>query len=143
MNREPQSDKPHPSSPTPHPSRVAIVTGAAQGLGRALAVHLASAGYRVAAADLREAEARETARSASEQSGIPALGLRADVTSEADVAALFRRTEAELGPVDLLVANAGIVQSGETAEFPLEAWRRVIDVNLTGYFLCAREAARA
>src|SRR5207302_6001202 len=79
---------------------------------------------------------------ANEQHRVRTVGLRADVTSETDVAALFACTESELGPVDLLVANAGILHAGETSEFPLEAWRRVIDVNLTGYFLCAREAAR-
>jgi sorbitol-6-phosphate 2-dehydrogenase len=123
-------------------SRVAIVTGAGQGLGRALALRLAAEGYAVTAADVREAAAGETARMAAEGHGAAALGLRADVTSEKEVAALFARTEAELGPVELLVANAGVLQAGETAEFPLAAWQRVMDVNLTGYFLCAREAAR-
>jgi sorbitol-6-phosphate 2-dehydrogenase len=123
-------------------SPVAIVTGAAQGLGQALALRLGAAGYAVSAADVREEAARETARMAAERYGVAALGVRADVTSEEEVAALFRRTEAELGPVELLVANAGIVHSGETAELPLAAWQRVIDVNLTGFFLCAREAAR-
>jgi sorbitol-6-phosphate 2-dehydrogenase len=111
-------------------------------LGQALALRLAAAGYAVSAADVREDAVRETARMASEEHGVAAVGVRADVTSEEEVAALFARTEAELGPVALLVANAGVLQAGETAEFPLEAWRRVIDVNLTGYFLCAREAAR-
>jgi sorbitol-6-phosphate 2-dehydrogenase len=105
-------------------------------------VRLAAAGYQVAAADIQEENAQETARLAAERFGFRALGLRTDVTSEEDVAALFRRTEAELGPVGLLVANAGILKSGETADFPLDAWRRVLDINLTGYFLCAREAAR-
>jgi sorbitol-6-phosphate 2-dehydrogenase len=131
-----------PSSLVPRPSPVAIVTGAGQGLGQALTLHLAAAGYSIAAADVREESAVETARMAAEQHGVPSLGLRADVTSEEEVADLFRRTETELGPVELLVANAGILQSGETTEFPLGAWRRILDVNLTGYFLCAREAAR-
>jgi sorbitol-6-phosphate 2-dehydrogenase len=142
MNREPQSDAAHLPASVPNDPRVALVTGAAQGLGQALAIHLASAGYHVVAADVREEQALSTARLAVERFGLPTLGLRADVTSEEDVEALFRRAEAELGPVDVLVANAGILQSGETAEFPLAAWQRVLDVNLTGYFLCAREAAR-
>jgi len=123
-------------------SGVAIVTGAGQGLGEALALRLAGAGYSLAAADVREENVQRVALAATEQHGTAALGMRADVTSEEDVAALFARVEAELGPVDLLVANAGILQAGETATFPLESWRRVIDVNLTGYFVCAREAAR-
>jgi sorbitol-6-phosphate 2-dehydrogenase len=122
--------------------RVAVITGAGQGLGEALTLRLAAEGYLVAAADIREEHAQRVAARATEQHGVHTLGMRADVTSEEEVAALFARTEAELGPVELLVANAGILQAGETAEFPLEAWRRVIEVNLTGYFLCAREAAR-
>src|SRR5436309_15274271 len=122
--------------------RVAVITGAGQGLGEALTLRLAAEGYLVAAADIREENAQRVAAQAAERHGVRALGMRADVTSEEEVAALFARTEAELGPIELLVANAGILQAGETAEFPLEVWRRVIDVNLTGYFLCAREAAR-
>jgi len=91
---------------------------------------------------VREEGAQQVARQAAEQHGVAALGVRCDVTSEEDVTSLFARTEAELGPVELLVANAGILQAGETATFPLETWRRVIDVNLSGYFVCAREAAR-
>ena len=121
---------------------VAVVTGAGQGLGEALTLRLAAAGYRVAAADVRGEGACRVAEAAAERHGVASLGIRADVTSEVDVAALFARAEAELGSVELLVANAGILQAGETASFPLETWRRVIDVNLTGYFLCAREAAR-
>ncbi len=123
-------------------TRVALVTGGGQGLGEALSLRLAGAGYHVAVADVREEGARRVAALAAEQHGVRSLGMRADVTSESDVAALFARTEAELGPLEVLVANAGILQAGETAEFSLEAWRRVIDVNLTGYFLCAREAIR-
>jgi sorbitol-6-phosphate 2-dehydrogenase len=123
--------------------RVALITGAGQGLGEALALRLAAEGYHVAAADIQEEGVRRVAARASEQYGVGSLGMRADVTSETEVAALFARTEAELGPIRLLVANAGIVRAGETATFPVESWRRVIEVNLTGYFLCAREAARA
>jgi sorbitol-6-phosphate 2-dehydrogenase len=122
--------------------RIAVITGAGQGLGEALTLRLAAEGYRVAAADIREERAQRVAAQSVERHGVQALGVRADVTSEEEVAELFARAEMELGPVALLVANAGILQAGETAEFPLEAWRRVIDVNLTGYFLCAREAAR-
>src|SRR5205809_328615 len=132
----------HHSSLITRPSPVAVITGAGQGLGEALTLRLAQAGYAVAAADVREEGAQRVARQAAEQHGVASLGKRTDVTSEADVAALFARVEAELGPVELLVANAGILQAGETATFPLETWRRVIDVNLTGYFVCAREAAR-
>src|SRR5437588_8018465 len=92
-------------SPATHHSGVALVTGAGQGLGQALTLHLAAAGYSVAAADVRKEGALETARMAAEQHRVRTLGLRADVTSEEDVTALFRRTESELGPVELIVAN--------------------------------------
>jgi sorbitol-6-phosphate 2-dehydrogenase len=137
-----EAEPPKPAADTIRHTPVAVVTGAGQGLGEALTLRLAQAGYAIAAADLREEGVQRVARQAAEQHGVPALGMRADVTSEAEVAAFFARSEAELGPVELLVANAGILQAGETATFPLEAWRRVIDVNLTGYFVCAREAAR-
>src|SRR5262245_14937517 len=93
-------------------ARVALVTGAAQGLGEALAMRLAAEGFHIAVADVREEGARRVAAAAAEQHGVCSIGVRADVTSESDVAALFERTEAELGPVDLLVANAGILQAG-------------------------------
>jgi sorbitol-6-phosphate 2-dehydrogenase len=131
-----------PAADVTRHSPVAVVTGAGQGLGEALTLRLAAAGYSVAAADVREAAAQQTACQAGELHGVPSLGITADVTYEEQVTALFARVEAELGPVELLIANAGILQAGETATFPLETWRRVIDVNLTGYFLCAREAAR-
>ena len=137
-----EEKRPSTATGTTRHSPVAIITGAGQGLGEALALRLARAGYAIAAADVREEGARRVAREAAERHGVSSLGMRADVTSEEEVAALFARTETELGPVELLVANAGILQAGETATFPLESWRRVIDVNLTGYFVCAREAAR-
>jgi sorbitol-6-phosphate 2-dehydrogenase len=122
--------------------RVALITGAGQGLGEALALRLAAAGYAVAAVDLKAEGAQQVAARARQEHAVPAVGVQADVTSEEDVSAAFQWAETELGPVELLVANAGILHAGETATFPLQKWRQVIDVNLTGYFLCAREAAR-
>src|SRR5438034_8263322 len=70
------------------------------------------------------------------------MAIRADVTDETDVAAMVRAAVERFCRLDLLVANAGILQAFDITEFPLDAWRRVLEVNLTGYFLCAREAAR-
>ncbi len=122
-------------------ARTAIVTGAAQGLGEAICRRLAAEGARVGVADVR-LEGAEGVAEALRAGGGRAIALRADVTDEGEVAELVRRNEAELGELDLMVANAGILLAHEIGEFPLAEWRRVCDVNLTGYFLCAREAAR-
>jgi sorbitol-6-phosphate 2-dehydrogenase len=121
--------------------RVALVTGAGQGLGEAIARRLAAEGASVAAADINSEAAERVAASIAADE-VPALGLRANVTEEADVSEMVRRTEEALGPLEILVANAGILKAHDIQEFPLADWKAVIDVNLTGYFLCAREAAR-
>lgn len=122
-------------------NRVALVTGAGQGLGEALARRLAAEGAAVAVADLNGESAGRVARSLAESGG-RAAGIRANVADEADVAAMVSRTIDELGGLDILVANAGVVRAHDILEFPLADWKTVLDVNLTGYFLCAREAAR-
>lgn len=121
--------------------RVALVTGAGQGLGEALARRLAAEGCPVAVADVRGEQAEAVAASLRAE-GARAVGLCADVTVESDAAAMVDRTVAELGGLDILVANAGVLRAHDILEFPLEDWRLVLDVNLTGYFLSAREAAR-
>lgn len=121
--------------------RVALITGAGQGLGEALARRLATEGAAVAIADVN-AGAAEGVASALREAGSRAVGIAADVTDEASVAEMVRRTVAELGGLDILISNAGILKAHDIQEFPLEDWKRVLDVNLTGYFLCAREAGR-
>jgi NAD(P)-dependent dehydrogenase (short-subunit alcohol dehydrogenase family) len=111
--------------------RVALVTGGGRGIGRRIAETLRDQGARVADGDL----------AAPEVDGI--LGVDLDVTSEASVDAAFARVEAELGPVELLVLNAGIYVVEPFEETSPESWRRTIDVNLTGAFLCARRALPA
>ena len=121
--------------------RVALVTGAGQGLGEALARRLAAEGARVAIADVNGEAAERVAASLTE-GGARAVGLRANVTDEADVARMVGHTVESLGGLDILVANAGVLRAHDIQEFPLDDWRLVLEVNLTGYFLCAREAAR-
>jgi NAD(P)-dependent dehydrogenase (short-subunit alcohol dehydrogenase family) len=111
--------------------RVALVTGGAQGIGRRVSETLRDLGARVATGDLR----------APELDGI--LGVELDVTSEPAVDACFARVESELGPVELLVLNAGIFVIEPFEETTLDSWRRSLDVNLTGAFLCARRALPA
>ncbi len=122
--------------------RVAIVTGGAQGLGAAIALRLAQEGSHVVVADLKVESAMQTAQAIHEQTGRRTLAVACNVTSEEQVEALMATTVAEFGRIDILTANAGIVISGAADEFPLDKWRAVIEVNLIGYFLCAKHAAR-
>jgi len=124
------------------PDRVAIVTGAGQGLGEAIARRLAQEGCEVVVADINLPPAEKVAADIEAEFGRRALAVRTDVTNEAEVAEMVRRTVEEWGRIDILVANAGIVIAGELTEFPLASWRKVIDVNLIGYFLCAREVVK-
>ncbi len=120
----------------------ALVTGASSGIGRAVAIALGHAGADVAinyAHD--EAGAREAADEAR-RCGSQAMILQGDVSREADVQAMFRRVIEAWGTVDIVVSNAGIQQDAPLLDMTLEQWRRVLDVNLTGQFLCAREAVR-
>ncbi|RME45061.1 MAG: sorbitol-6-phosphate dehydrogenase [Chloroflexi bacterium] len=128
--------------------KVAIVTGGGQGLGQAICWRLAREGCHVVVADLNEETAAETATAITQYlqragaAGQRAIALKVDVTDEAQVAAMVDRTVQEFGRLDILVANAGILIAGEISEFPADEWRAVIDVNLVGYFLCAKHAAR-
>lgn len=123
--------------------KIAIVTGGAQGLGQALCLRLAREGCHVVVADLKEEQAVETANMICQQ--FPdrrSLGIKVDVTNEEQVAALVDRTVAEFGRLDLLVSNAGILIAEEIEAFPADKWQAVINVNLFGYFLVAKHAAR-
>jgi sorbitol-6-phosphate 2-dehydrogenase len=119
--------------------RIALVTGGAQGLGQAICLRLAHEGCHLVVADLNEAAAIETAASITDRR---AIAIKTDVTDESQVAAMVDRAVAEFGRLDLLVSNAGILISGEISEFPAEKWRAVMNVNLFGFFLCAKHAAR-
>jgi sorbitol-6-phosphate 2-dehydrogenase len=122
--------------------RIAIVTGGAQGLGQAICQRLASEGCHVVVADINAAGALETAARVAEATGRRTLGIQVDVTDEIQVEAMVTRTVQEFGRLDILVANAGILIAEEITEFPAEKWRAVMNVNLFGYFLCAKHAAR-
>jgi sorbitol-6-phosphate 2-dehydrogenase len=123
--------------------RIAIVTGGAQGLGAAICQRLAQEGCHVVVADLNYDKAQQTALEVARESGRRILAIRVDVTDESQVAAMLEQTLAEFGGLDILVANAGILIAGEISEFPAEKWQAVLMVNLFGYFLCAKHAARA
>ncbi|HEV8028251.1 MAG TPA: SDR family NAD(P)-dependent oxidoreductase [Stellaceae bacterium] len=113
-------------------NRVAVVTGGARGIGFAAAERCARSGAKVALWDRDGAEA-----AARRIAG--AIGCAVDVTDEAAVAAALALTEKRLGPIDILVASAGITgPNASVAEYPAAAWRQVIEVDLTGVFLCCR-----
>jgi NAD(P)-dependent dehydrogenase (short-subunit alcohol dehydrogenase family) len=119
---------------------IAIVTGAARGIGRVVALTLAERGYRVAANDLAEPEA--TLRELRD-AGATALPLPGDVSDEEAVRGMVRTVVDGFGRVDVLVNNAGISHIAPAEETSPEDWRRVLDVNLTGPFLTCREFGKA
>ncbi|MEW1610937.1 MULTISPECIES: SDR family oxidoreductase [unclassified Streptomyces] len=127
--------RPSHRAPT-HPlhGRVAVVTGAARGIGEALARSLSDAGMRVALLGRERATLREAAASLPG----PTICIDADVTDRTALAEAARRVEAELGPAGVVVANAGIAVSGPFDRTAAELWQRVIDVNLTGSANTAR-----
>ena len=120
----------------------ALVTGASSGIGRAIAIALGEAGADVVVNYASaEGPAREVA-AAIEASGSRALAHKADVSSEADVERMFATMQGELGTIDILVNNAGLQQDASFENLTLAQWNKVIGVNLTGQFLCARAAVR-
>jgi sorbitol-6-phosphate 2-dehydrogenase len=122
--------------------QIAIVTGGAQGLGEAICHRLAREGAHVVVADLNLEGAERVAAEIMAQTGRRAIAVQVDVTDEAQVAAMVDRTVQEFGRLDILVSNAGILIAEAVDEFPADRWQAVINVNLFGYFLCAKHAAR-
>ncbi|MBI5369072.1 MAG: SDR family oxidoreductase [Planctomycetes bacterium] len=121
--------------------RTAIVTGGSSGIGRAIALRFAGAGAQVTVAARGRARCEETVREI-ERAGGRACAAAADVACEADVERLVAETVARWGGLDLMVANAGIGVWGPAEELALADWERVLAVDLTGVFLCARAAFR-
>jgi glucose 1-dehydrogenase len=123
--------------------RRALVTGSATGIGRSTVQRLAAEGAAAVVNYVGPREAADEVVGEIESAGGRAIAVEADVSSEDQVQAMFARAADELGgPVDLLVNNAGIEKPFLLVDMPLEEWNRVLAVNLTGAFLCAREAAR-
>jgi len=117
--------------------KVAIVTGGGRGIGRAIALRFAADGAKVAVAARSVDEIHAVAREIADRGGT-ALALRTDVTVAPDVNALIERTDSELGPVDILINNAGVMILRPLAETSLAEWQRTMDTNLLGAFLCSR-----
>lgn len=121
--------------------KVAIVTGAARGIGRAIAVRFGQEGARVAVVDLREAEGRETV-GLIEQAGGQALFVSADVADHGQVQNMVGAVLERWGTINILVNDAGICPFEDFLDMPEALWDQVLDVNLKGYFLVSQAVAR-
>ncbi len=116
--------------------QVAIITGGAQGLGEALAHRLDEEGCKVVVADINLDSARNVAACLKD-----AIAVKVDVSNEQQVEAMVDAAVSKYGKVDLLISNAAILIAKPVTDFPGEQWKKVMDVNLIGYFLCSKAAA--
>jgi len=130
------------NSPTLLSGQTALVTGASSGIGAATAIALAQAGAQVGVNYLDRREGAEEIAEHIIKAGGHAVVLAADVSKEDAVRRMFSQLIDAFGRLDILIANAGLQRDAPVTEMTLEQWRTVIDVNLTGQFLCAREAIR-
>src|SRR5260370_18826604 len=120
----------------------ALVTGANSGIGKAIAIALGQAGADVAVNYVRGDQAAQEVVDTVQGAGVRSIALQADVSNEQQVQGMFRRMMDEFGTIDILVNNAGLQQDAPLDQMTLAQWNLVIGVNLTGQFLCAREAVR-
>jgi len=134
------SSSPDPLKPLKN--QKALVTGASSGIGEACALALGAAGADVVVNYRSDAEEAARVVDRIKQSGSRAIAIRADVSREDDVRAMFAEMAKEFGTIDILVNNAGLLRDAPFHEMTIEQWHGVISVNLTGQFLCAREAVR-
>jgi NAD(P)-dependent dehydrogenase (short-subunit alcohol dehydrogenase family) len=117
---------------------VAVVTGAASGIGKASAIAFAAEGMRVVLADVNDERLAESVEEI-QSSGGRAVGVRCDVARDEDIAALHRTAREAFGPVDLVMSNVGVLVLGQPAEIPMEAWQRVLDIDLLSVVRAIRE----
>jgi len=120
----------------------AVVTGASSGIGKAIALALGRAGANVLVNYNGSQEKGEEVADRIRDMGVKAIAVKADVSKEADVETMFDQVLATFGRLDILISNSGIQQDNPLIEMSLDQWEKVIGVNLTGAFLCARRAAR-
>lgn len=122
-----------------NPQRVAIVTGAARGIGHAIATRLIHDGFITVIADVNEAAGQATAMELRRDRPSPVIALAVNVTDPSSVQALVSTVVAQTGRVDVLVNNAGITGPAQSvAEYPVSEWRRVLSINLDGVFYCCQ-----
>jgi glucose 1-dehydrogenase len=120
----------------------ALVTGAYSGIGKGVAIALGKAGAKVVVNYISSEERANNVVETIKSNGSDALAIRADVSKEDQVEAMFKQMIDAWGSIDILVANAGVQRDADFTEMTLDQWQFVIDINLTGQFLCCREAAR-
>lgn len=121
----------------------ALVTGASKGIGAGIALGLAQAGADVLVNYFSDPQGAEQVVAEIRKTGQKAFSFRADVAKEPEVLAMYRFMQEKLGRIDILINNSGIQLNSPFDQMSLADWQRVIDINLTGMFLCAREAVRA
>lgn len=121
--------------------RVALVTGGAKGIGHAISSRLAQEGIRVVIGDIDLEAANETAKEIESKGGV-VRAVHLDVSSPASIEATFKMLEDDFGRCDVLVNNAGISTLKDVMDYPLDQWQKIMDVNVTGSFLCGQHAAR-
>jgi glucose 1-dehydrogenase len=139
---EHQSTAPGLAVPCLLTGQKALVTGANSGIGRGVALALGEAGADVAVNYIVDDPAAQDVVEAVQRFGVKAIKLKADVSDEAQVATMFQAMLEAFGTIDILVANAGLQRDSVFTAMTLAEWNKVIGVNLTGQFLCAREAVR-
>lgn len=142
LNDDPEPELPSYPVPDLLKGQAALVTGASSGIGKAIAIALGQAGAEVAVNYRSDEETALEVVESIASAGSRAIAVHADISIEEQVRALFRHTIEALGTVDILVNNAGVQQDAPIEEMTLAQWNTVIGVNLTGQFLCAREAIR-
>lgn len=120
----------------------ALVTGANSGIGKACAIALGRAGADVVVNYVRGDDAAKEVVETITAAGVRAIAIQADVSNEAQVQAMFKQMISEFGTIDILINNAGLQKDSRFEDMTLDQWNLVINVNLTGQFLCAREAVR-
>jgi len=121
--------------------RVAVVTGAGRGIGRAIALAMAREGVAVVVSDVDEDDCRNVVGEIEKRNG-KGLALKCDVSSKADIASMVAKTIGEFGRLDILVNNAGIINFKPFLELTEQDWDKTLSVNLKGQFLCAQAASR-
>jgi len=123
--------------------QTALVTGANSGIGKAVAQSLGQAGAKVMVNYLEDESAADDVVKAIESCGVEAACYQADVSDETQVKSMFQEIKNKWGRIDILINNAGLQKDAPFDEMTLEEWNTVLNVNLTGQFLCAREAVKA
>ncbi|NIA31940.1 MAG: sorbitol-6-phosphate dehydrogenase [Actinobacteria bacterium] len=121
--------------------KIGIVTGAARGLGKHLAMRLAEEGCHLVICDIDEDEVKKTGKEVEQATKRKVVSLKVDVSKETDAGNMVDIAVKEFSGIDLLISNAALSFSKSIFEFDLQSWKKIIDVNLFGYFLCVREVA--